>query len=317
MRKIPAPSTEQAQGFQDVAVTTPAGLKIAIAIATAGRREVLTETVVFMRNQQRRAEEFLLCPAKPEDADVEKLAAAQDNLAVVQSPVGLCHQRNALMAASRADVMVFFDDDFLPDADFLTEIEKLFLANPDVVMATGLVLADGGAGPGLEMATGETILAAAGPNLAPATLKPVYNGYGCNMAIRLDTVRRHGLRFDEQLPLYSWLEDVDFSRAIAAYGRVVKSDRLRGVHLGTKKAGRSPGRRLGYSQIANRVYIMRKGNMHMRFAVSGSLRNISANLIRSINPEPWADRRGRLAGNAIALWDLVRGRLDPTRILRM
>ena len=45
--------------------------RISIAIATAGRRDVLTETVRFMAHQRRVPDEFLICPAKPEDADVE------------------------------------------------------------------------------------------------------------------------------------------------------------------------------------------------------------------------------------------------------
>lgn len=308
----------QVMTWGDPAVaSTAARLKIAVGIATAGRREVLTDTVLFMRNQTRPPEEFLICPARAEDADVDILRQACPVLEVVSSPVGLCRQRNALMAASKADVLVFFDDDFLPDDDFLVEIEKLFLAHPDVVIATGCVLADGGPGAGIDMGTGLEALRGAGPNRAPDAVSPVYNAYGCNMAVRLDTVRRHGLLFDERLPLYSWLEDVDFSREIARHGRVVKGARLRGVHLGTKKAGRSPGRRLGYSQIANRVYIMRKGNMSPSGALRGGLWNLGSNLIKSLRPEPWADRRGRLIGNLAGLWDLVTGRLDPTKIEKM
>ena len=43
-----------------------------------------------------------------------------------------------------------------------------------------------------------------------------------------------GSRFDENLPLYGWLEDVDFCRQLARYGRIVKNIRLIGVHLGSK-----------------------------------------------------------------------------------
>ncbi len=50
---------------------------------------------------------------------------------------------------------------------------------------------------------------------------------------------------------------LDFSRLVARYGQVVSAKQLEGVHLGTK-VGRSPGVRLGYSQIANPVYLMRK-----------------------------------------------------------
>jgi GT2 family glycosyltransferase len=303
--------------WSEAVVSLQDKMKIAIAIATAGRRDILTDTVLFMANQNRPPEVFLICPARPEDVDVDALRRSHPQLQIVPGPVGLCHQRNAIIAATDADVVVFFDDDFLPEADFVEEVEKLFSANPDVVLATGNVLADGGSGPGIDMKEGLKVLGAAGPNNGSQTLSTVFNAYGCNMVIRLAPVRAHGLRFDENLPLYGWLEDVDFSRQITPYGRSVKSMRLRGVHLGTKKAGRSPGRRLGYSQVANRVYIMRKGNLPLSGVLEGCARNIWSNLSRSIAPEPWADRRGRLAGNLLALWDLVRGKLDPGNILKM
>ena len=78
------------------------------------------------------------------------------------------------------------------------------------------------------------------------------------MIVRTAPVLAHGLRFDDNLPLYGWLEDIDFARSIAPYGRVVKSMLLRGVHLGVKR-GRTSGVKLGYSQIANPLYMLRKG----------------------------------------------------------
>lgn len=301
----------------EIGVKAHENMRIAVAIATAGRRDVLTETVRVMMGQERRPDDFLICPAKPADADEAALRQIVPGLKMIAGPVGLPHQRNALMAATDADIVMFFDDDFLPAPDFLAETVRLFVENPDMVMVTGKVLADGAPGAGLGMREGLDRLAAAGPNRAADTLEPVYNGYGCNMAVRLEPVRRHGLAFDEKLPLYAWLEDVDFSRQLAPFGRIVKSGRLRGVHLGTKSGGRSPGRRLGYSQIANRVYIMRKGNMSLRGALEGSIENLASNLVKSAFPEPWTDRRGRLAGNLLALWDLVRGQLDPARILKL
>jgi GT2 family glycosyltransferase len=292
-------------------------LRIAIAIATAGRRDVLTETVRFMAHQRRIPDEFLVCPANPEDADEAALRQLVPHLRVVRGPVGSCHQRNAMIDASNADIMVFFDDDYLPAPDFLEETERLFVSYPDVVIATGDVLADGANGAGLDFGDGFEVLASAGPNDAPYEPEATYNGYGCNMAVRLAPTKQFGPRFDENLPLYAWLEDVDFSRQLAPHGRIVKSLRMRGVHLGTKKAGRSPGRRLGYSQIANRVYILKKGNMTLKGALEGGFSNLMTNFFRSAWPEPWTDRRGRLAGNFIALWDLLRGKLHPANILKM
>ncbi|MDM0113963.1 glycosyltransferase [Variovorax sp. J22R133] len=291
-------------------------LKIAIAIATAGRRELLADTVRFLARQSRPADELLICPARPEDLEPACLEGFPSPTRIVSGPIGLPAQRNALIDATDADVIVFFDDDFLPADDYLKEIENLFNVQVDVVVATGKVLADGILGPGLSYEEGAHFLAQAVPDSAPSSLSPTYNAYGCNMAIRLAPVRLQNYRFDERLPLYGWLEDVDFSRQLAPHGRIVKASVLKGVHLGTKKSGRSRGKPLGYSQVANRIYIMRKGHMSPRQAFEGTMKNILANLLRSLRPEPWVDRRGRLAGNVLALWDWVRGRVDPGRILR-
>ena len=132
----------------------------------------------------------------------------------------------------------------------------------------------------------------------------------------MDVVKKHNIRFDEAMPRYGWLEDVDFSRALAEHGRVVKDSAMVGVHLGTK-VGRSRGVPLGYSQIANPVYLTRKGTMHTRRALRMILRNIAANAGNSPRPEPWVDRRGRLRGNLLGLRDLLLGRLSPSRILSL
>lgn len=293
-------------------------MKIAIAIATAGRREVLSDTIGHLARQTRRAEELLVCPARPADLDEACLEGFPSPTRVVAGPIGLPAQRNALIDATDAEVIVFFDDDFLPADDFLAQTERLFTERTDVVVATGRVLADGALGPGFSHEEGLRLLLQeeTGQHAAVPALAPTFNGYGCNMAVRLAPARSNRLRFDERLPLYAWLEDVDFSRQLAPYGRIVRSSALKGVHLGTKKSGRSPGKQLGYSQVANRIYIMRKGHMTPMQAAQGSLKNISANLVRSVRPEPWVDRRGRLEGNVLALWDWVRGRVDPERILR-
>jgi hypothetical protein len=47
------------------------------------------------------------------------------------------------------------------------------------------------------------------------------------------------------------------------------------------------------------------------------LRNIAANLGRSLWPESYIDRRGRLRGNLIAIFHLLIGRVEPEYILRM
>ena len=195
-----------------------------------------------------------------EAADVEGAAEAYPGTIVLLSEPGLPRQRNAVIeAAVEADIVVFFDDDFLPDPGYLAAIEQHMARDPHIVVATGLLLADGINGPGLSPAGGRAILSrhAAAPGARSPDVQPTFSGYGCNMAVRLAPMRAHGLRFDERLPLYGWQEDVDLSRRLAAFGQVVRIDAACGVHLGVK-SGRGSGVRLGYSQVANPLYLCGK-----------------------------------------------------------
>jgi GT2 family glycosyltransferase len=134
------------------------------------------------------------------------------------------------------------------------------------------------------------------------------------MAVRTSAVQEGDVAFDEALPLYGWLEDVDFSRRLGRYGRIVRSEAARGVHLGVK-SGRQSGVRLGYSQIANPLYLVRKGSLDRSRAFQQMGHNIAMNLVFSLRPEPYIDRWGRLRGNIKAIKDLLRGRLHPERAL--
>lgn len=295
--------------------TRPA-LRIAVGIATAGRRDVLTSVIDHLAKQSRLPDRLFVCPAKEEDFDPDVVARHGDLVRIVTGPKGLPHQRNAIVrAAVDADVIVFFDDDYFPQPEFLAETERLFVDRPDVVIATGKVLADGIKGPGLTVEQGMAYLAA-DPGCTAESLAQVYNAYGCNMAIRLAPMREKGVFFDETLPLYAWWEDVDLSRRLAPYGAIVKSERLRGVHLGSKH-GRTPGRRLGYSQVANLAYLIRKGSISPRVGLKMMVRNVLANLFRSLYPEAWVDRRGRLIGNCLAVRDVLLRVDSPMNILKM
>ncbi|MER2265761.1 glycosyltransferase family 2 protein [Methylobacterium oxalidis] len=290
-------------------------LRLAVGIATAGRPGILARVLAEFRNQERAADRIVVCaPTLADVGDVVNL----DGVTVVTGPRGLTLQRNAILdSLDDCDAVVFFDDDFIPRADYLREVETLLLASPDVVMTTGLVLRDGIIGPGLTFDDARAALDAdAGASTHPPVLRTVYNGYGCNMSVRLATVRQHHIRFDESLGSYAWLEDVDFSRQLARYGEIVHASSTRGVHLGVK-LGRQSGLRFGYSQIANPLYLVRKGSCSWRKALHQMSRNVAMNVARSAWPESYVDRRGRLRGNLLALRDLLRGSLDPSRILSL
>jgi len=292
-----------------------ASLRIAIGIATVGRPQILLQTLSRLAVQTRRADAIYV--AAPSEADFDGVAQAYPDVVLVVSERGSSHQRNAILdRLDTFDVAVFFDDDFVPHPDYLAEMEKIMLADPGIVMTTGDVLRDGILGPGLGFAEADAILAGwrAGAS-AHETLIPAPDGYGCNMSARLSAVRRYKARFDENLPLYAWLEDVDFSRQLAqGGGRIVKARTTCGVHLGVK-SGRQRGLKLGYSQIANPIYLSRKGTVSWRRSLFLMSRNVAANLLKTVRPEPWIDRKGRLSGNMRAIFDLIRGRLDPGNVV--
>src|SRR4051812_30523354 len=290
-------------------------LRIAVGIATAGRRAILSVALNLLARQSRRPDILVVCPAVADDLEDDLVDRLPFPTVVKIGKRGLTAQRNTILAAAGdADVIVFFDDDYFPQADYLEEVESIFLGHADVVALTGRPMQDGANGPGVQAEIALALIEADVSAPAAPVLAPTYGTYGCNMSFRMEPIRRHGVLFDENLPLYGWQEDIDFSRQLAPFGRIVDANVLRGVHLGTK-GGRTSGVRFGYSQIANPLYLVRKGTMSFGFAAALMWRNVLANAGKSLRPEPWIDRRGRLWGNWLALWDLVTRRMSPHRIL--
>ncbi|MEM1428428.1 MAG: glycosyltransferase [Pseudomonadota bacterium] len=291
--------------------------RLIVGIATTGRADILTPTVRALAAQTRRPDLVVLSIAEARDVAATLPAEVPFDVAVIEGPKGSSAQRNRVLEMlAPDDIVLFLDDDFLMASDYLERLDALFAAHTDVAMFTGTVLADGVVGRGLSHEEGIARLAADARH-APAepsdAIEDTWNGYGCNFAVRGSVVTAHALRFDEKLPLYGWLEDVDFSGLAEPHGRICRADALRGVHLGVKVA-RSPGRRLGYSQIANPVYLLRKKTIRRAHARELMLRNLASNLVYSVKPRPWTDSRGRLVGNLIALTDWARGRIHPERI---
>lgn len=285
------------------------GTKLTVGFATTGRAEVLARTVQHLSRQTRQPDRIIISAIDAKD----HAGVVSDTIpiTVITTGRGAAQQRNRILDLCGSDeIIVFFDDDFVPCDDYLEKLEGVFGDHDDIVVVTGNVLADGILTAGLTFEEAAETAISAEP--AAAALEPVYNGYGCNMAVR--TAATAGIRFDENLPLYSWLEDVDFSRALAPKGRIVRAKHVRGVHMGVK-SGRTPGLRLGYSQIVNPYYLARKGTMAWTFGLRLAMRNIAANLVKSVRPEPYEDRGGRLKGNLRGLWHIASGRADPTRIV--
>ena len=290
----------------------------AVIVSTRGRPTIVASLVRQLAEQTKPPEHIFIVASKA--ADVAELDQHQNNLTVRIGREGSTFQRNdgLALAGSRFTYIVFFDDDFVPSRFWLERMEAAFVSRPDVAGLTGDVLADGTRTAGIPLDEAKTMVDRRDVNPIERGLlheKFAYgSNVGCNMAYRYSAM--HDIVFDERLPLYAWHEDSDFRGQVERRGLFVRADDLWGVHLGHKQ-GRGSGVTLGYSQIANAVYLARKGTVPARFLADIASRNVVINALRSFKPEPFVDRRGRLRGNMIALRDLLLGRLAPERILEL
>ncbi|UCI29373.1 glycosyltransferase family 2 protein [Mesorhizobium sp. B4-1-4] len=290
-------------------------MKLAVIIPTLGRSEQVARLLGYLGGQTRLPDEVIL--SAPDASHVELPQSCPFPVSNVFGPKGLAAQRNTALAPSlgRFDIITFFDDDFVPSGRYLEQVEKAFVENDGWAVVMGRVVRDGAANAGLTWDDAEAALRESNGQKpdGPSVVDHV-GAYGCNMSLRSSLVG--DLRFDERLVLYGWQEDIDFTSQMRSRGRVVCVTSILGVHLGIK-TGRVSGKRFGYSQVANAVYLIRKGTVPASFALPLMFRNIAANLAKSFWPEPYVDRRGRLRGNALAILHIATGRIEPEYILKI
>jgi glycosyltransferase involved in cell wall biosynthesis len=287
-------------------------IRLVVGIATRSRPTILGETIAFLAKQERQPDQIVVAYAEP--VDIGDALHRFPHVTFIQTPLGLTRQRNAILALVRdSDILLFIDDDFYLDPHYLTITERFLVENPGVVASTGRVLADDVKGPGLTVEQAKSIVASSNGAQCEQRITPTFLAYGCNMCLRLAPVREHGLRFDETLPLYGWYEDWDFSCQMASFGSIVHISNACGVHLSTK-VGRITGARMGYAQVANPIYLARKGTFPwskvLKFIVGPCLKN----LVCSLAPEAHVDRLGRFCGNITAFRDLLAGTLNPAQM---
>jgi GT2 family glycosyltransferase len=290
-------------------------MRVAVIIPTTrGRKDLLPRLLEHLENQTSPPGEVIV--SAPDESHVAPYAPQNYALRYLYGRQGLCAQRNRALddAEKTYDVLTFFDDDFFPADNYVRGVVEAFEAHSDWVVLSGKVVADGATSEGYSLEEGLRLLREAEARAAGTSL--VVNdhrgAYGCNMSIRAAAI--DSLRFDERLPLYGWQEDIDFSSQVGRRGRVVSTNTLLGVHLG-QKTGKVSGVRFGYSQVANPVYLIRKKTMGRLFGWRLILRNVAANILRSVKPEPYIDRRGRLRGNMLAIRHCLSGRIEPEHIL--
>jgi GT2 family glycosyltransferase len=285
---------------------------VAIIVASVGRPEVLADVVADLDRQTHPVRHRVL--SVPDESSLPEGGAPAGWLVVNDS--GLTAQRNVgVRAVPDADVIFFFDDDAVVRDDYVERAVAVFARRPEVVGLTGRVLLDGAAGREIEREVAVSAIKASAEHPAgtaqPAEA-PVLALYGCNFAYRASAAR--DVLFDDRLPFYSWLEDRDFARRLARFGRLVRADDCVIVHRGVKSGGRMAHTRFGYSQVMNPCYFIRTGSFSVGLAVHQMFRPVAKNIACSIVGAERGWRRERLRGNLLAAADVVRGRFTPERI---
>jgi GT2 family glycosyltransferase len=291
-------------------------LKTTVVICSANRPDILSETVESLVRRQSLPPREIIVSVFSQEHVPEKIRAGSIVRVALSDRQGTSAQRNAAAKLIHTPYTLFLDDDVEIAPNFIENMERLLSDFDDVVAATGFVVADG--------ATGDSGLDREWAKSAVVNYVREHEncdreeGYGCNLFVRTSVFDK--VLFDENLSLYGWLEDFDFSANVLRYGRIVLNAGTCVAHLGTP-VGRMSGLRFGYSQIVNPFYLWKKngkpGLAHVIFAhwMTHVARNCRRTLIRV--PSDRTDRPGRFRGNMIALRHLLTGRVDPSYILQL
>jgi GT2 family glycosyltransferase len=289
-------------------------LKTTVVICSANRPDVLAETVnSLFCGQSVRPLEIVVSVFN--QTHVTEETSARPGVRVVLSGIqGTCAQRNAAAKVVQTPYTLFLDDDVELAANFIESMERLLDHDTDAVAATGFLVIDGARGDGgLERSVARSY--------AMNYVREQANydhGEGQNIFVRSQVFEK--VLFDENLPLYGWLEDLDFATNILRYGRIIMNTETCWAHIGTP-GGRTTGLRFGYSQVVNPFYLWRKnGKPGLTRVIFGHwLRYLAYNYRRELikHPNDRSDRAGRLTGNMIALRHVLAGKVDPSYILHV
>jgi len=300
-----------------------------VIVATKGRAKQTYILLNMLKLQSLTIKKIIIVGSESDDVmglSVHPLFLA-GNVEILISKAGITFQRNAgiMQVLSHTKAIckedwfaVFFDDDFRPASDWISVAQQSFIKNPALIALTGKVIADGVSTTthGLsELQSSQYLSGALDPQPHWTNVKNKISSidlYGCNMAIRGNVLVT--CKFDENLPLYGWQEDYDFSVRARKYGLIKFISGCVGVHLGVN-VGRTSGLSFGYSQIANPTYLVKKGSMSLRKAYSLIWKNLASNVYNSLIFNRDRDYFGRLHGNLFAIFHFFTGSIDPNIIL--
>lgn len=114
--------------------------RMTVAICSRGRSGSLIRAVAAIADTLREPDELLVVLNAPSDTSAaDALTQFPSVRVVVEHRPGLSWARNRAIAEFRGDVLLFTDDDCVPDARWVDVHRTVFARNPDVDIVTGLV----------------------------------------------------------------------------------------------------------------------------------------------------------------------------------
>ena len=285
-------------------------MDVSVIVPTANRHEHVLNLLNCLNRQTHRPREVLV--SAPTRDDLPDLTPFQGWAIPVVGARGASAQRNAAMQiiSPRSFAAFFFDDDVSLAPTYIEAAVRALSSDDSLAGVTGTLLLDGARGRhpvGFPQAA-----AAIAEAIAEDSVLEVPNLYGCNFGVRAPDLT--GLPFDERLPLYSWLEDLDFSKRLLGKrgGAFARLGSCVAVHHGSSTSGITQHIRLGYSQVTNVAYLLVKGSVKPAQAARLIYRPVLANFAGAVCGIRW--RQARLKGNMVSVGDLLRGRITPERI---
>ena len=286
---------------------------VAVVIPSVGRPSTLHETLLSVLRQHHLPGQIIV--SVPTEGDVLPQTRALPGVSVIHCGLGSSRQRNGAIEALAPGIglVAFLDDDVELHDRYLERVVRVFQEQPGVVLVDGRVLADG-----RDIPRARAIEIVAGTDAAESRQTREIGPdlvYGCNMTARRSVLA--GVRFDERLPLYGYMEDRDFAFECARIGRLARCEGATLVHL-RPAGGRISPRRLGFSQVMNPVYLWRKGNYLSWRSVAWQVsRPLLLNAALALAPGQKAHRLALLGGNCRALSSMLRGHIAPEDITRL
>lgn len=269
-------------------------MEYAVIIASSARPKILEQTLDSLATQSAAPNSVILTTVREDDWVSSKTWPFP--VIHISGAQGIPKQLNAAIAliAKSMPYVFIFDDDVELASNYCENALRWFERMPGLIAFSGHVLRDGGVlrdeARGMLFERVATI---------PSKFDAATDIYGCNMCIRCSVL--HAEAFDEQLPGYAWLFELEWARRVKPHGEIGYVSDCLLVHL-AEKAGRAPGYALGKMQVQHPIYLYRKGRISLRELIFKYLaRLIVANIAKMPIDSDTVDRLGRLRGNMDAL----------------